>query len=168
MKRSVIRFSIKLSAALLILSVGVLWGVQASGKEWSATQKEIWEMEKAYWKLWRQRDLDGFMALHHKDYVGWTFPAEPPFNSGEPVNKASCGDLVRSKIGMYSNMDLDTFEAIRPLEIKIFGNFAIAYYFCNIMHGRGRAMQYEYSIRVTHIWMKQDEKWKIIGGVTAR
>jgi ketosteroid isomerase-like protein len=168
MEHSVIRLSIKLSATLVILSVGVLWGVQASGKEWSATQKEIWEMEKAYWKFWRQRDLDGFMELHHKDYVGWTFPAEPPFNSEEPVNKASYRDLVRSKIGKVSHSDLDTFEGIKRLEVKIFGNVAIAYYFCKVTHGRGRPMMYDYSIRVTHIWMKQNEKWKIIGGMTAR
>jgi len=168
MKHSVIRLSIKISAALLILSVGVFCGVQSTGKEWSATQKEIWEIEKVYWKFWRKRDLDGFMALHHKDYFGWTFPAEPPFSSEEPVNKASYRDLVKAKIGKYSDSDLDTIERLRPLKIKIFGNFAFTYYFCNIMHGRGRSIQYEYSIRVAHIWMKQDEKWKIIGGVTAR
>ena len=168
MQHIVLRLSIKLSTALLILSVVAFCEVQSTGKEWSPTQKEIWEIEKVYWKLWRKRDLDGFMALHHKDYVGWTFPAEPPFSSDEPVDKASYRDLVKTKIGKYSDSDLDTLESLRPLEIKIYENFAIAYYSCKIMHGRGRSIQYEYSIRVTHIWMKQDEKWKVIGGVTAR
>jgi ketosteroid isomerase-like protein len=161
MNHSVIRLSINILATLLILSVGVLWGVQAFGKELSPTQKEIWEMEKAYWKLWRQRDLDGLMALHHKDYVGWTFPSE------KPVNKASYRDLLKSKIGKY-NGDLDTFAGTKRLEVKIFGNVAIAYYVWNIEHGRGRPMTFDYSIRFTHIWMKQDDRWEIIGGMSAR
>ena len=161
MNHSVIRLPINLLATLLILIVGVLWGVQAFGNDLSSTQKEIWEMERAYWKLWRKRDLDGLMALHHKDYVGWTFPSE------KPVNKASYRDLLKSKIGKY-NGDLDTFAGTKRLEVKIFGNVAITYYVWNIEHGRGRPMQFEYSIRFTHIWMKQDEKWKIIGGMTAR
>jgi ketosteroid isomerase-like protein len=118
-------------------------------------------MEKAYWKLWRQRDLDGLMALHHKDYVGWTFPSE------KPVNKASYRDLLKSKIGKY-NGDLDTFAGTKRLEVKIFGNVAIAYYVWNIEHGRGRPMTFDYSIRFTHIWMKQDDRWEIIGGMSAR
>ncbi len=161
MKHNITRLSIRTSAILLLLSIGGFWGPQAFGKEWSETQKEIWEMERAYWKLWRQRDLDGLMALHHKDYVGWTFRSE------KPVNKASYRGLLRSKIGKY-NGDLDTFAGTKRLEVKIIGNFAIAYYFCNIEHGRGRPMQYNYSIRFTHIWMKEDDKWKIIGDMSAR
>ncbi len=70
MKHRIVEFSIKISAALLLLSMAGLWGVQASGKAWSAIQKEIWEMEKAYWNFWRQRGLDGSMALHPKTMNG--------------------------------------------------------------------------------------------------
>jgi ketosteroid isomerase-like protein len=161
MNQSVIRLSINILVTLLILSIGGFWGIQSFAKEWSPTQKEIWEMEKTYWKLWRQRDLDGLMALHHKDYVGWTFLSE------KPVNKTSYRDLLKSKIGKY-NGDLDTFAGTKRLEVKIFGNVAIAYYVWNIEHGRGRSITFDYSIRFTHIWMKQDDKWEIIGGMSTR
>lgn len=46
MKQSVIRLSIIILVALLILSIGGFWGAQSLAKDWSPIQKEIWEMEK--------------------------------------------------------------------------------------------------------------------------
>jgi hypothetical protein len=57
------KYSTKLLVAFLGISLLFLGGIQAFGQEWSAEQKEVWQMEIKYWDLLKEGNLKGYMEL---------------------------------------------------------------------------------------------------------
>jgi len=128
---------------LLITGVA-LFQIPAYGQEWTAVQKEIWELEEARWKALTQRDLEGFVKDHHEDGAFW------PYWSEKPLNRAKFKEFL-APIEFYS-------AELKPYAIKVFGNVAIVQYTCKYSTMVGNV----YS-RFTEIRMKEDGVWKVIG-----
>jgi len=80
MKYKYIKYLLTLSL-LITNSIEVSMRSEASEKEWSYTQKEVWEMEQIEWEVWKQGNVKRCMLLYHKNYIGW------PSQSAEPVSK---------------------------------------------------------------------------------
>jgi hypothetical protein len=143
------KHSTKLLALLLAIGLIFLAGVQAFGQEWSPEQKEVWQMEIKYWDLYKEGNAKGYMELWHKDVIAWPHWAKNPVRQ-EGLEKFAGGPWFN-----FLSYDL------KPLAINIFDNFAFIYYRYNNV---GAANNQSYSGRIGHLWMKQDGKWKIIGG----
>ena len=116
-------------------------------QDWSAEQKEVWEMELAYWEFFKAGDLKEHMKLWHKDVIAW------PHWSPKPLGKETLEIEVKPWLKPLS-------YDLKPLTINIFGNIAVIYY---RVHTVRAGNQYS-SARIVHLWMKQDGKWEIIGG----
>jgi len=162
--------------------------VQGFGQDWSAEQKEVWNLEKASYELLKAGDLKGYLGLWHQDAADWSFRGQAPitkefFESVFTTDKfptvayekamLSSGDLAPSgeaTAGLREAGAIDDKFIIAPYQAKyprvnIFGNVAIVYF---------RATTEEFSgypslhTRAIKIWMKQDGKWQRIGGMTAK
>ena len=66
---------------ILLLIIGVAsFEIPAYGQQWTAVQKEIWELEEARWKALTQRDLEGFLKYHHEEGAFWPYWSDGPLN----------------------------------------------------------------------------------------
>jgi len=145
------RLSNKASVVLGLLSLALFWGSQAFGQEWSATQKEILRMEKAWWESLKKGDVDRCNTLVHKDGVFWFYTTK------EPVNK--------TEFTMYMDHErIDSFEIKLPV-VKVISNVAIVQY-CYSYTTRV-IPDVAYPGRLIHIWMKKDGKWQMINAMNA-
>jgi ketosteroid isomerase-like protein len=143
------KYSTKLLMALFGVSLLFSGGVQASGHEWSAEQKEILKMEVTCWDYYKEGDIKGYMTLWHKDFIGW------PHWTPKPVGK----EAIEREITGQSWFKALSYD-LKPEAINIFGNFAVIYYRISYVG----AAQRQYSARFVHFWMKQGGRWQIIGG----
>ena len=135
---------------ILFLLIGVVFfETPTHGEEWTAVQKEIWELEKARWNALTHGDLDGFVKYHHEDGAFWPYWADKPLNL--------------EKFKAYLQQFKFYSANLQPESIKVFGNIAIVQYTSEY-----RVTQYGVSIvvvksRFTEIRMKQNGIWQVIG-----
>jgi ketosteroid isomerase-like protein len=133
-----------------VFSIVMFFTYPTYGEELSAAQKEVWKMQEAVWELWKKGEVEGRLALYHKECILWLY------NAAFPGDKT----LIRREMTKYSK--IDSFE-LEPQEVKVFGNFAIVQYSLKYT-----AFGKNYNERATTNWMKQDEKWQIIGSMRAQ
>jgi hypothetical protein len=150
MKNSLTGCPVKTLLLLALVIITIMVSSQAFGEGWSAAQKEIWEIQKDEWMLWMKGDREGRLALYHKECIVWLY------------NTAFPGDKTLIIRGMIKYPKIDSFE-LEPLEVKVFGNVAIVQYSLKYT-----AFVKDYNERATNTWMKQDEKWQIIGSMRAQ
>jgi len=148
MKR-IIGLGLTLAAVCLLLGSAT----QARAQEWSAAQKEVWKNVETYWKLGADKNLEGFLAYFHDDYVGWD--QQQPL----PSTKAELRKWVEHD---FKTNDVVLYE-IKPLAIKIHADVAfVDYYYSQIVKGPDGKEKSE-SGNWTDILMKQGDKWVLIG-----
>ena len=135
---------------IILLIIGVAsFEIPAYWQQWTAVQKEIWDLEEARWKALTQGDLDGFVKYHHEDGAFW------PYWSDKPLNL----EKFRAYLQQFKFYSAD----LQPDSIKVFGNTAIVQYTCEY-----RLTQFGVSIvvvksRFTEIRMRQNGIWQVIG-----
>jgi len=122
-------------------------------QEWSAAQKEVWKNVEAYWALYDQGNLEGFMTYIHADYRGWPYQATLPGNKAT-VRKFVKHDMKTSKT-LVSN--------IQPAAIQIHGNVALVYYYFSVIANDAEGKEQRSRGRWLDILMKQGNKWVMIG-----
>jgi hypothetical protein len=138
-----------LTLSLLIFGIGIATRGEAFEKEWTFAQKEVWKMEQIEWEFWKQGNVKRCMLLYHKNYIGW------PSQSAELINKNHAGAHMKHSV-------LHSYD-IEPRGINIVGNIAIVYYCYSCCETNGKT----HAGRVTHIWMNENGRWRLIGGMTA-
>jgi hypothetical protein len=140
-------------APFALLSFILLAPTLLHAQEWSAVQKEVWKNVEAYWGLYAQGNLEGYMGYVHTDYRGWSY------NSALPSDKASSQKWVDHDIKTTKTLVYD----VKPVAIQIHGNIAfVHYYYAQLVkdvEGKEKAS----SGRWTDILMKQGDKWVMIG-----
>jgi hypothetical protein len=65
--------------SLFLCGIIVLWGSQIFGQDWTAEQKEIWEVVKADYEKFKQGDLEGLSPSRHEDVIIWWGSEFVPF-----------------------------------------------------------------------------------------
>ena len=152
MKTKGTNFGTKISIYLLFCGLIVFWSFQVFGQEWTAEQKEIWKVVEADYELFKQGDLEGILASRHDDVVLWWS------NKSIPLDK----ELLKLNYKRWLDYDKPVKWELEPLAIQVIGNVGNVFYTYKysgkILSDSGRAM-------IT--WIKQDNKWQMIGGLTA-
>lgn len=115
----------------------------------SAKQNEVWAAVKAGWEAWKIEDKEKTKDSMHEDYFFWDF-------SDTSVRGK---DLV-TNIRMNS-VKLDSFE-LKPVEIKVFGDFALVMYSWRFTGNVGALYG-----RTIDAVIEQDGKWQSLGGMSA-
>jgi hypothetical protein len=130
----------------------VLWSFSAFGEEWTAEQKEFWEIVKADYNKFTEGDIEGLAVSRHKDTLIWWGSKPIPFNKNSAI----------SGYRGWINYDNPIKWELDPLAITIVGDVATV------------AVQYKYSGknssgsgRDLETWMKKDGKWLLINSFSA-
>ncbi len=146
MKLKVTRPFIKMTLALLLLSIGVFWGVQSFGQELSAEQKEVTNVIKIVWDSLVKGDYETVDKLWHKDGAWW----------------GAAFDLPQDKntyLGGLKKIKFPSAE-VKPVEVKVVGNTALMhYYYSFTVAGNSNVM----SGRAAATLTKLDGKWIVVG-----
>jgi ketosteroid isomerase-like protein len=122
-------------------------------QEWSPAQKEVWKNVEAYWALYAQGNLDGFLSYMDADYLGWSN------NSPLPSDKSTSSKFLAYDIKTTKTLVYD----VKPVGIKIHGDFAfVDYIYTQIVKGADGKEEGS-SGRWTDILMKEGDKWVMIG-----
>ncbi len=137
---------------LLLCGLIVFWSLNVSAEEWTNAQMEVWNSVKAPWEYFKQGDLEGFMTIYHDDAVEWWR------NSASPLGKV----MMKAHFSEWLNYDKPITYELKPVSIQISGNIANVMYKVkwkgNILSDNARNMQ---------TWIKQDNRWKFISGMSA-
>jgi len=138
--------------SLFLCGVIVFWGSQAIGEEWTAEQKEVWKSVKANWETLKNGDVEAALAEYHDDLVTW-WVSKP-----EPLRKVHMKQIYRN----WLDYDKLVSYELKPIAITVFNNVANVFYIYkwngNILSDKGRRLE---------VWVKQDNKWLEIGGLTS-
>jgi len=151
------KLSKKLIVILSILCLGVFSILMAFCQEWSETEKEIWNNEKTYIESRMKGNIESMAAMWHENFVGWPSWAE------QPVKKEFGINAIKER---FSQAKLVSFE-LKPAAIEVFGDVAINHYFLIGIWQDSEGNEVKATTRIMHTWMKQDGKWKIIGGMSS-
>jgi len=78
---------------ILYLSAGVLL-ISSQGRieaQASEGEQTLWNLEHQYWRYVEDNDLQNYLGLWHKDFLGW------PSTSAAPVDKDHITDWITSQ-----------------------------------------------------------------------
>jgi len=123
-------------------------------------EDEVWSQEVAYWEYLKAADLDSYLSLWHKDVIGW------PNNQASPMNKDGIHQLAA---GILAEIQLEpaTVE-LKPMSVRVFNNnVGIAYYEAYTRATTKAGTEIAIQERFTHTWLRTENGWKIIGGMSA-
>ena len=139
--------------ALSVLATTLLIASPLRAQEWSAAQKEVWSHVEAYWAKDAARDVEGFMACFHADYLGWSV------EDALPVNKATVRKFVEHQMKTTKVL----VQNLQPVGVKILGDVAFVHYYWTRIETDAAGKEKPVSGRWTDILTKQGDKWVLIG-----
>ena len=132
---------------ILVVAFIVTLSFQAIGEEWTAEQKEVWNVVVADIENFKAGDVDKLMEARHDDFVGWF------------GNETDIYDKDYSKLyyeGMFAFGIPKKFD-IEPVKILIMGNVANVYYTFDM-----RSKNYLSKGRAVETLVKEENKWLLI------
>lgn len=124
-----------------------------SGVNATAAESQIWALEQAYWEFNRDAKHEQIIATWHDKFLGW------PDGEPRPIDKEEGIRYVQKN---YAQPASYTFE-IEPAGIRILGNVAVNHYAVHLKWKDGRKR----SMRITHTWILEQGRWKVLGGMSA-
>ena len=138
--------------SLFLCGIIVFWGSQIFGQEWTAEQKEVWEVVVADFEKFKQGDAEGILASRHEDVLIWWGDKPIPYDK----------KTVEYNYRNWFSYDIPTKWELEPLAIKVIGNVASVFFTYkwsgNILSGSDRDLE---------TWIKQDGKWLMINSFNA-
>ena len=123
----------------------------------SEAEETIWNLEHSYWRYVEANDLSSYRNLWHADFLGW------PSVSAVPLHKDHITDWITFQTGTGHSFKLIAFK---PAAIQTSSTTAVVCYWATFKWvdntGEGEVRK----IRVTHTWIRNDNHWQIIGGMS--
>lgn len=117
----------------------------------------IWQQESRYIQAFRDADHKSVMALWHNNFLGW------PQMEKKPISKQQ----GRTFLNRWYRKSGQWEFAIEPQSIQITNDIAITQYLLKTWSAKKSNSQRIKVSRIVHTWLKQDGKWKIMGGMSA-
>ena len=133
----------------------VFWGSHVSGglkDHITEEQKEIWKLVEVDYELFKQGDLEGMSASRHDDVVYWAG------RSYFPSDKNG----LRNSWKHWFAADKPVKVELEPIAIKVSGNVASVFF-----ELRYSGISISAHVRVLTTYIKQDNKWVIINGMSS-
>jgi ketosteroid isomerase-like protein len=123
----------------------------------STNEQTVWNLEHDYWRYVEDNNLSAYLALWHKDFLGW------PAQTAAPLGKDHITDWITPQTA--KGLSLKSME-FKPARIQVTGDIVVACYWITLKwldkDGKGDA----HTLRITHMWLKDGKDWRIIGGMS--
>ena len=138
---------------LIVVVALVAWcSGGAVAQEWSAAEQEVWQMIQSCQEAFANED-EGVFECFHEDFVGWWYPDLVP-RTADAERKFSRLRFETTEIRGYD---------LRPIAIRVHGDFAIAHYYLEqIVRGQD-GMDVEERVRWTDVLARENGRWQWIG-----
>jgi ketosteroid isomerase-like protein len=123
----------------------------------SDDEHALWRLEHSYWDRVQANDLNSYLALWHKDFLGW------PSVSAAPVRKDRITDWITAQTSKgltFKNVDF------KPAAMQVTGDVGEAYYWVTFNWVNRDGVGATMTLRVTHTWVREGKDWHIIGGMS--
>ena len=138
---------------ILILSGAIIClAFQATAEDWTAEQKEVWDVVKGGWDKIKNRDSEGLAENRHKNAIIWWSSATSPHRV----------ERLKGAYERWFGYEKVTEAELQPLRIEIFDNVAIVAYYATWKSDK-RATKTKYLT----VYMKQGSKWWSIGNLAS-
>ena len=141
----------RVSVILLVIIIGVILQTDASGQELSAAQASVWETVESFWTTWKEKTLGKFRPFYHKNYIHWGAGSTWPHSS-------SSGDPPAGYLDGLGDV-IDSYE-LTLHDVRVWDNVAVAMYESKVIY-----MGIAQSFRCTDTWIKETDKWQVIGSI---
>jgi len=145
------------ACVVVFFGAGALPFIDADDQQWTPEEASIWKLEQAYLDRLKAEDIDGLLEYWHPEGIGW------PSHAAGPVGGTEASESLSSLLDTVE-IEAITFE---PLAIAIVGNVALVHYFAELEIGTGTNSKSKASYRMTHTWMIETGRWRIVGGMSA-
>ena len=144
---------------LKTIPILLLFASAAFAQDSAKDEMQVWQLEKAYWEYVKANDLEKYRALWHEDFLGW------PFINSAPVRKDHITDWITANTS--KGIKLQSYS-IEQLAIQVTGDIAINHYRIKAKWVTShKAEARTDALRITHTWIRTNETWQIIGGMSA-
>jgi ketosteroid isomerase-like protein len=140
-----------------VVLIGLAAGSHISAQEMSAVQKEVWQMEEAYWKDVKDLNSDHYATLWHENFLGW------PRDRDRPVSKNELMQFAKQKM---LESHINSYEFLSK-GVTVVGNAGVTQYSVKVLRTKIDGQTETFTSRVTHTWLKTGSTWQIIGGMSA-
>lgn len=125
----------------------------------AADEDEVWAGEVAYWESLKAFDLERYASLWHESVVGW------PHGQPAPIGKSM---FVHIAGGAMATLRPGSGEVqLRRLAVHVQGDVGITYLQVHWWATTTAGADVRFDERITHTWLRTDEGWKIIGGMSS-
>lgn len=123
-------------------------GLSAFGQEWTAEQKEVWNVVVADIENFKTGDVDKIMEKRHDDLIIWWSNRTLAFGK----------KLATYQYKGWFDFEIPKNWELNPVTIKISGNIAIVAYTYKIS-----GEKISDSGKNFDVWVKQNNQWLLLG-----
>jgi ketosteroid isomerase-like protein len=144
----------------LALLPGLCLALSIAADDRSPGENAVWQLEEDYWRYVSAGDVESYVELWHDDFVGW------PCHELHPAGKGDIGKWVRD---VRDNRWKLTYS-LKPLAIQEFGDdVVVVHYAAEYVYDYGDGTRSGAGLwrKFTHTWMRNSDRWQIIGGMCA-
>jgi len=119
-------------------------------------EEEIWALEEAYFASLYKADYEAALAIVHSQFLGW------PSTAPQPIDKEGSARFMKQLISKPTSC---TFTIERE-GIRVLGDLALTQYIIHVNCSDAGAVAKTQSSRITHTWVKESGRWKLLGGMS--
>ena len=130
--------------------------VKIGNDKWDNVEEEIWSLEEDYISYFGEANHSAILLMYHSQFLGW------PNSEMHPAGKKRAEKFLEEN---YPEPIQVVFQ-IRREGIRILGNTAITHYLLISSWIDEEGVEQKSESRITHTWIKEDSKWRILGGMS--
>jgi hypothetical protein len=119
-------------------------------------EEDIWALEEAYFANLYNADYEGVLALVHNQFLGW------PGSIPQPIDREGSSRFMRQLVPHPAPC---TFK-IERTGIRLLKDVALTQYIIHVDCSDTNGVTKTQSSRITHTWVKEDARWKLLGGMS--
>jgi hypothetical protein len=149
----------KTSSKIFIIIIVTLFATKLSAQEWTAEQKEVWQVIENTWKNLQAGNVDPSFYVFHEKYQGWS-NSEPL-----PLSKEKAIQVFQHLKDTWKIPDY----SINPARIAVVGNAAVVHYYFHftlVVAVGDEKKTNDMKGKYTEFYIKEDGKWLCLGDMT--
>ena len=152
----------RLRGVIAISSVFVLgawFGARTMNAQDIPYDRELWPLENAYIDAAMQGDLAKRAAFWHDEYLGWPAGEDRPWDKKYGVTGVQLWyDAHGGKLST---------PMLEPIASRVLEDIGITHYRLEYTVTSPEGKKSKRINRVTHVWLKTNDGWKLFGGATS-
>ena len=125
----------------------------------SADEQAVWKLEHSYWEHVKAQDVASYKSLWHENFMGW------PSFSPQPLRKDHVADWMISY--QAKGLRLKSYS-LTPAASQATGQSVVVFYQITTEWTGPNASEQSEALRVMHTWLRGDNGWQIISGMSMR